>query len=174
MTSKPDPMHTTVTGVFPNQRLASLATRNLVSAGFRPDEVQVVDASTPARHEFIERSTLDTKRAVILGLVFGAIGGALAGAALAGVFGLWQAVVVGGLAAGAGGAVLGLFVGRSTKSQVQEELEHQVDAGTVLVSVSTDSAHGAGLQGLLAKEGGSSMVSTPASFTAGVLPASPN
>ena len=173
MTSTPDAMHTTVTGVFRNQQIASLAAGNLVNAGFRPDQVQIINASTPARHEFIDKRTVDAKRAVILGVLFGAIGGALAGAALASVFGLVLATVVGGLSAAAGGAVLGLMVGRSTRSQVQEELEHQVDDGTVLVSVTTDSAHGPGLLELLAKEGGSSMVSTPASFTAGVLPASP-
>jgi hypothetical protein len=173
MTSTPDSTHTTVTGVFPNQQLASLAAGSLVKAGFRPDQVQVIDSSTPSRHEFIQTKTVDAKRGVILGVVFGAIGGTLAGAAMASVFGV-LAAVVGGIAAAAGGAVLGLVVGRSTKSQVQEELEHQVDAGTVLVSVSTDSANGANLVDVLAKDGGSSMVSTPTSFTTGVIPASPN
>jgi len=174
MTSTPDPAHTTVTGVFPNQQLASVAAGNLVSAGYRAEQVHVVHAGTPGRHEFIRERTADTRRAVMLGALFGAAGGALAGAVLWSAFGFVQAVAVGGLAAALGGAALGLLVGRSTKSQVQDELEHQVDSGTVLVSVTADSAHAAMLLELLAKDGGSSIVSSPTAFTAGVLPASAN
>lgn len=163
-------MDTTVTGMFPSKKLASLAAESLVRAGFRRDQVRVVSATTPDRHQFINKKTADAKRAVILGIVFGAIGGVLAGASLAGVFGLVRASVVGGLAVAAGGALLGLAVGRSTKSQVRDELEHQVDAGTVLVSVTTDETRGPSALELLTQEGGTSMVSTAATFTAAVLP----
>jgi outer membrane lipoprotein SlyB len=167
-------MDTTVTGIFQSKKLASLATKRLVSAGFRPDQLRVVDSGSPDRHVFIDKKTSGTRRAVILGVVLGATGGALAGAALAGVFGLVQATLAGGLAVAAGGALLGCVVGRSTKSQIQDELEHQVDAGTVLVSVTTDSTHGPSAMHLLAKEGDPSMVATAASFTAAVLPTNQN
>ena len=166
-------METTVTGIFPNQRLASLAASRLVSAGLRPDQVRVVNSATPDRHEFIDKRTSNTKRAVILGTVFGATGGVLAGVACAEVFGLVPATVVGGLALGAGGALLGLWNGRVTTSQVQDEVEHQVDAGTVLVSVTTDITNRPSVLELLAKEGGTSIVSTATSFSAGVLPGTP-
>lgn len=167
-------MDTTVTGIFSNQQVATLAAATLVRAGFRPDQVRVVHASTPDRHDFIGKKASDTKRAVLLGALFGAAGGALAGAALGGAFGLVRASVVGGLAVAAGGALLGLWIGRATTGQIQDELENQVLAGTVLVSVTTDSDSKLSALDLLAKEGGTSIVSTAASFTAGVVPTVPS
>lgn len=164
-------MNTIVTGLFPNRRRAMLAAKNLMHAGFQPAEVRLVNAKTPGRHEFIDEMAADTKRSVILGVSFGAFGGVVAGAALAGVFGLVQATVVGGLAIAVGGAVLGWLVGRATTTQVRDELEHQIDGGMVLVSVSTDSAHGPEAVDLLAGIGDGTMVSTAATFTAGVVPA---
>jgi hypothetical protein len=166
-------MDTTVTGVFPNQAQASLAANRLAAAGFGRSQVRVVDAATPDRHAFIDDRTSDARRAVVMGIVFGIVGGGLAGAALGGVFGLLQATLVGGLATAAGGAFLGLVVGRTTKGQVRDELEHQVDTGTVLVSVTTDGEHEVLVQGLLSQHGGTGMVSTATSFTAGVLPVVP-
>jgi len=152
-------MNTTVTGLFQNQRLASLAAIQLLGAGFRREQLRVVGACTPDRHEFIATKTSDTKQAV----VFGALAGALTGAALATVFGLVLATVVGGIAISVAGAILGLLIGRATASQVQDEVEHQVESGTVLVSVTTDRQHAPTVLELLAKEGGTSMVSTAAS-----------
>jgi uncharacterized membrane protein YeaQ/YmgE (transglycosylase-associated protein family) len=166
-------METTVTGMFPNKRLASQAAVRLLTVGFRADQVHVVDRRTPDRHAFIADRTAATRRAVLLGIVFGAIGGTLAGAAFASTFGLLLAILLGGVAAAVGGALLGLLVGRSTTSQVKEELEHQVDGGTVLVSVTADREQEPILMELLAKEGGSSLVSTAASFTGGVVPTTP-
>jgi len=166
-------MDTTVTGMFPNKTAAAVAAASLVQAGFASGQIRVVDANTRDRHQFIDKKTSGAKRAVILGITFGAIGGSLAGALLASVLGLGQAALLGGLAVAGGGALLGLAVGRSTKSQVQDELEHQVDAGTVLVSVITDEARGSSALELLAKEGGTSVVSTATTFTAAVLPATP-
>jgi len=166
-------MDTTATGMFPNQLTASLAAECLVKAGFRTDQVRVVGANTRDRHEFIDAKTSDAKRAVVLGITFGAVGGAVAGALLASVLGLGLAALFGGLLGALGGALLGLAVGRSTKSQVQGEIEHQVDAGTVLVSVLTDEARVTRALELLAKEGGTSVVSTAVSFTAAVLPTTP-
>jgi len=78
--------------------------------------------------------------------------------------------VLGGLAVAAGGAVLGLWVGHATTSQIQTELENQVDAGIGFVSVTTESPLGPDLLGLLAKEGGTSVVTTPTTLAASVLP----
>jgi hypothetical protein len=162
---------TTVTGMFADRQAASLATASLLAAGFRSDQVRVVHAGTRDRHQFIAARTADAKRAVLLGAAAGALGGTLAGVWLAPVLGWVQALSFAGLGT-LGGALLGLVVGRSTKSQVQDEMEHQVDAGVVLVSVSVvaDAARGASALELLAKAGGSSVVSTAASFTAAVLP----
>ncbi len=85
----PDPMHTTVTGLLPNQRLADRAAHNLVLAGFPEERVRGVHAGTLSRHEFIEATTVDGKRAVILGTTFGAIGGIVAGVAVGSVFGFF-------------------------------------------------------------------------------------
>jgi hypothetical protein len=166
-------MKTKVTGVFPDQAQASHAVERLSNAGFGFDQVREVNAATSDRHELIGERTADARRAAIMGTVFGVVAGALTGAALGGLFGLWQASLVGGLAAAAGGALLGFLVGRTTKGQVQDELEHQVDAGTVLVSVTTDGEHEAAVRELLSGQGGTSMVSTATSFTAGVLPTDP-
>lgn len=166
-------MDTTVTGLFPDRQAASLAAARLVMAGFTDDQVRVVHSNTRDRHEFIDGKTSDAKRAVLLGITFGAVGGTVAGALLATMLGMVQAALLGGLAIAGGGALLGLAVGRSTKSQIQAELENEVDAGSVLVSVTTDDALSARALELLAKEGGASVVSTAASFTAAVLTTTP-
>jgi outer membrane lipoprotein SlyB len=166
-------MDTTVTGMFPDQTAAALAAEGLVRAGFRTDQVRIVSAATRDRHQFIDGKTADAKRAVMLGLGMGAVGGAAAGALLTSVLGFGLTALAGGLAAAMGGAVLGLIVGRTTKSQVRDEIEHQVGAGNVLVSVITDEVRLASAMEVLAKEGGSSVVSTSATFTAAVLPTTP-
>jgi hypothetical protein len=79
-------------------------------------------------------------------------------------------IVLGGLVGAVGGLVLGLLVGRATTSQVEEEIEHQVDLGAVLVSVTTTSHDGPRAMELLARHGGANLVSTAASFAGGVLP----
>jgi hypothetical protein len=122
-------MDTTVTGMFPSQSAAALAAARLVAAGFRSDQIRVVDADSRDRHRMIDETT--------------------------------------------SGVVLGLVVGRSTKSQVQDELEHQVEAGAVLVNVVTDDARTAIALRLLAEAGGTSVVSTAASFTAAGVPSTP-
>lgn len=163
-------MQTTVTGMFSNQQLASLAASRLARAGFTEARVQLVDASTPARHEFIESKTADTKRAVLLGLALGSAGGLLAGAALGGVFGLAPGLLLCVLAGAIGGATLGLIVGRSTTSQIRDELENQVEAGSVLLSVTADCERESELLKFLAAEKGIGIVSTASSFTAAALP----
>src|SRR5688572_10589928 len=150
-------MDTTVTGLFQTQSMASLATTKLIDAGFGPEQIRIVDAESPDRHEVLGERAADTKRGVVLGIGIGMLLGVVAGAALGSVFGMVPAVL-GGTAVGLlGGTVLGLLVGRATTTQVQDELEHQVDAGTVMVTVKTDGAHAPQAVSLLAKEGGTSM-----------------
>ncbi len=161
-------MDTTVTGIFPDRQLAAEAVAHLREAGFRA--VRVVDGSARDRHEFIRARTADTRRAVGFGAVFGTLVGLLTGALLGGVFEPAASIVVGGIVGALGGTILGLLVGRTTTTQVGDELEHQVDAGNVLVSVTTDSVQGQKALELLAKHGAVNMVSTAASFRAGVLP----
>ena len=50
-------MDTTVTGIFQSQKLASLATKSLVDAGFPPDQLRGVDSGSPHRHAFIDTKT---------------------------------------------------------------------------------------------------------------------
>jgi outer membrane lipoprotein SlyB len=166
-------MQKTVTGMFPDHQTACRAAARLLTAGFRTDQVRVVDATTNDRHHFIAATTADARRAVILGIVCGAVVGAVAGALLGPSLGIAHAPLYGGLATALGGELMGLAIGRSTKSQVRDEMEHQVAAGSVIVSVTTDEAHGGSALALLAKEGSSSVVSTATSFTAAGLPTTP-
>lgn len=166
-------MDTTVTGMFPSHRAAAVAAARLVAAGFRSDQIRVVDADSRDRHRMIDETTSGATRGIMLGGLFGAIGGSLAGVLMQSLLGMGNATVVGALVGTIGGGVLGLVVGRSTKSQVQNELEHQVEAGAVLVNVVTDDAGAGSALHLLAEEGGTSVVSTAASFTAAGVPNTP-
>lgn len=166
-------MDTTVTGLFSGRDRASAATLRLLGLGFRPEQIRVVNADTPDRHEAIHEQVADTKRAVRFGLVFGPVAGGIAGGALFGVFGSWSSFGVGCLVGLVGGAILGTLVGRTTTTQVKDEIEHQVDAGTVLVTVTTDSANARPALDLLAAEGATGIVATATSYTGGVLPADP-
>jgi len=165
-------MDTTVTALFPSRDRASAATERLLNLGYRPEQIRVVNADSPDRHEAIEAEVADTKRGVRLGLVFGPIAGGVAGA-LFGGFDSWWSFAVGCVVGLIGGGVLGTLVGRTTSTQVKDEIEHQVDTGTVLVTVTTDGANAQGALDLLAKEGGSGLVATATSYTGGVLPADP-
>jgi outer membrane lipoprotein SlyB len=163
-------MDTTVTGIFPDRQLATAAVAHLREAGFPEERVRIVDNQARDRHEFIRSRTADTKRAVTFGIVFGTLVGGATGALLSGVFAPVPSIVIGALVGAVGGAVLGTLVGRATTTQIGDEIEHQVDAGNVLVSVTTDSEHGQRALEVLAKDGAVNMVSTAASFRAGVLP----
>ena len=166
-------MDTTVTGMFPSHSAAAVAAARLVAAGFRSDQIRVVDADSRDRHRMIDETTSGATRGIMLGGLFGAIGGSLAGFLMQSFLGMSYATVVGTLVGTIGGVVLGLVVGRSTKSQVQDELEHQVESGAVLVNVVTDDAGSGSALHLLAEEGGTSVVSTAASFTAAAVPNTP-
>lgn len=163
-------MNTSITGVFPDHRQASLAAASLLRFGFRDDQVRVVGGDTQNRHAFIHRRSADARRAAWMGTALGTCCGVVAGALLATPLGIPLAALWCGLAGAAGGAVLGLVVGRSTTSQIEGELENQVNAGAILVSVTTDEVRGSTVVSLLEKAGGSSIASSFISFTAGVLP----
>jgi outer membrane lipoprotein SlyB len=163
-------MDTTVTGIFPDRQLAATAVAHLREAGFAAAQVRVVDERSRDRHEFVRDRTADTRRAVGFGIAFGTLVGGVAGALLSGVFAPVPSIVVGALVGALGGTVLGTLVGRATTTQVGDEIEHQLDAGNVLVSVETDSERGQRALELLARDGAVNMVSTATSFRAGVLP----
>lgn len=163
-------MDTTVTGIFPDHKLADEAVSHLKSVGFRPEQLRVVDSEAHDRHEFVEARTADTKRAVVFGIAFGTLAGFTTGALLTSVFAPPAPLLVGALVGAVGGTILGSMVGRATSTQMGTELEHQLDGGTVLVSITTDSEHGQKALEVLAKDGAVNMVSTAATFRAGVLP----
>lgn len=166
-------MDTTVTGLFPSRDRASAATERLLHLGFRPEQIRVVNADSPDRHEAIDEQVADTKRAVRFGLLFGPLAGGIAGGALFSVFDSWSSFAVGCVVGLLGGAILGTLVGRATTTQVKDEVEHQVDAGIVVVTVSTDGPSSERALELLAAEGATGIVATAASYTGGVLPAHP-
>lgn len=164
-------MTQSVTGIFADRGAAETATHSLVAAGFRRDQIHILDARNLGRRSWIARRIVDTKRAVLLGLFVGGAGGAIAGMLLgSNGTAVLTATALGCGVAALGGALLGTVVGRSTSSQIQSELEHEVDAGKVLVSVTTDEAHAALLGSILAREGHSCVVSSTTSFRAAILP----
>lgn len=163
-------MDTTVTGIFPDHQLASLAVAHLQAAGFPVPEMRVIDADAYDRHEFVSARTADTMRGWQFGIIFGPVLGLVAGVLLSGVLGLLLAIAFGALVGIVGGTILGLLVGRATTTQIKDEIEHQIDSGAVLVSVNTDAEHSPKALEVLARDGAVNMVSTAASFRAGVLP----
>lgn len=163
-------MNRTVTGIFADRAEADRIHHALLAAGFHPGQVRVLDREHLGRRSWFERRIASTGRAVMLGTVVGSLGGAIAGVQL-GLFGGGPvaAALLGGAVLGFGGALLGVVIGRSTSSQIRAELVSAVDAGRVLVSVTTDPAHAPLLQSILAKEGGSSIEAGLAHFRASVL-----
>jgi hypothetical protein len=166
-------MKTTITGMFPDHQLARLAVANLRSVGFRRRQVRIVDAAARDRHEFIAERTGVARRVWRFGLIFGPAAGLLAGVLLSGMFAPLSAIVVGVTIGSLGGLALSLVVGRTTATQMREEIEHQVEVGTVLVSVRTDGAHSSQARSVMADGGAVNMVSSVAAFRAGVLPVAP-
>lgn len=160
-------MDTKVTGLFPNRRMANRAVAGLVAAGLQPEHVRLIDASTPDRHAFIDDRSSDAKRGAKLGLAYGLAGAAVLAAVVGGVYGHYVVALLGGPIVTATGAVLGFWIGTTTTSQVNAEMEADVDGGTVLVGVTTDRAHRAVVAGALAEYGGTTMISTPAGFLVG-------
>lgn len=168
-------MNKSVTGIFADRSTAELATANLLAVGFRRQQVAILDASNLGRRSWIAIRIANTKRAMLLGAMLGGIGGAIAGSML-GTSGGKVALLslVAGVMLAGGGAALGTLVGKSTARQVQAELEHQVDAGRVLVSVTTDDAHAALLGSILARGGSPYVVSTRTGSIAATLAGNPD
>ncbi len=166
-------MNTIVTCLFQDREHASAANRRLVEAGYTVGQMRTIEARTPDRLAFITLRTSDGRRAAVLGAVFGCIGGFAAGALLGMHSGIWQAALIGAAVATVGGTLLGILVGFVTASQMKNELDSLVQAGTVLVSVTSDAAHSPDLIGLMVRHGGAAMVSSATTFTAGALASEP-
>jgi hypothetical protein len=159
-------METCVTGIFSDRATANAVTRALVAVGFRRDNVEILDASSVGQRRRLARRMADAQRAMITGALLGGVGGC--GSALFAGAGI-AVVIAAGLALALGGAALGLVIGRSTTSQIRTELQRELEAGRVLVTVTTDAAHSALLTSILAGDGGASVVSSRASFRAAIL-----
>jgi hypothetical protein len=71
-----------------------------------------------------------------------------------------EAVVIGGGVATLCGSLIGILVGLVTACLMNNEIERMLQAGTVLVSVTSDAAHGSHLIGLMVGDGGATMVSS--------------
>ena len=170
-------MPTTITGLFADDRSAADATARLTELGVPAEQVQTIDAGTRGVHGMIAARCTDTRRAILLGVLFGGLGGALSGGLFGSGFGTWSAIgtgaAIGAAVIALGGALLGLWIGRSTASQIRDEMENQVASGTVLVSMTTDDERDMIPMAILAPLGGTSMVSTSTTFTAGILPTAP-
>ena len=152
-------METTVTGVFSTQDAARAAEVRLGDAGFAQDDIEHIDSGTPNRHQLIGEETSDLMRGAVLGAGVGALGMAIGGVAMAGPIGLFEmslvlATLVFGARGAMGGLVIGLLVGSATGHQVQEEYEHMIDAGGVLLAVNTDQSHATRAEQVLAEAGG--------------------
>ena len=149
-------MTQSVTGIFSDRAGAERATLDLVAAGFRRDHVAILDASN-----------LEPRSWIAVRIAGGGLVGASLATAHPAATMLGAALLLGG-----GGALLGTLVGRSTESQLQSELENEVAAGRVLVSVTTDAAHAGLLGTILARTGRPSVVTTSTRFVAAALPGS--
>lgn len=160
-------MTKTITGIFANRVTAELAVTDLAAIGFRADRVAILDDKHLGRSGWIARRIADTWRAISLGAVVGAGGGVILGAALGA--GSLSFVSISTMMLALGGALLGALVGRSTESQMQAELESEVAAGRVLVSVISDEDHASMLGRILARSGRPCVVSTRTGFVAAVL-----
>jgi hypothetical protein len=134
----------------------------LAQQGFAREDVMLVTADTPHRHELIGEETGDASRGAIVGVAVGGLGSLLAGAAISSLFdaGLLVGGVVGALLGACAGGVIGLLVGSGTGHMVQEEYEHLLESGAVLLAVNTDRAHGANAQRLLAEAGATAVSSS--------------
>lgn len=151
-------MKTTVTCMCRDHEHAVSTKLRLVGAGYAPLQMRIVEAATPDRLAFIALRTRDGWRAAILGAVFAGIGGIAAGAVLGLQSGVLEAAVVGGGVAIVCGSLIGTFVGLVTAHLMNNEIERMLQAGTVLVSVTSDAAHGSHLMGLMVGNGGAKML----------------
>ncbi|MGE3175619.1 MAG: hypothetical protein AB7O97_23555 [Planctomycetota bacterium] len=154
-------METTVTGMFADLDGAERAVGELERAGVARDAVAVITRETDNRHRLLGEETSDVARGALLGAVVGGVGMALGGLAMAELFDLHPALAVlgFGVLGAAAGTAIGVLIGSATGHQVQEEYEHLIDSGRVLLAVHGDAASAARVQGLLAQQG-AEMLST--------------
>jgi hypothetical protein len=158
-------METTVTGLFENAGAAQRAVHDLGAAGFLPASIAVITSDTADRHHLIGEETSDSARGAVIGVAVGGVGMAIGGIVMAvppvdlfEMHPVLAALLFGALGA-LGGLVIGVLVGSATGHMVQEEYEHLIDNGAVLLAVNTDGAHAARAHAVLASAGGT-MLST--------------
>ena len=153
-------METTVTGLFANANEVQQAQRELAEAGFAPAAITVITRDTDNRHELLGEETSDAARGVMLGAVVGGVGMAIGGAAITMLpampfeFHPLVGLLLGAVFGAATGALIGLLVGSATGHQVQEQYEHLIEAGNVLVAVNTDRVHAQKAHDVLQRLGG--------------------
>ena len=156
-------METTVSGLFTDAATAERAERELAKNGFDPHQIRVLTQRTENLHELLGEETSDAVRGALLGGAVGAVGAAIAGAALTlpplSVFEAhWLvAAIVGALIGGVVAALIGLLIGSATGHQVQEEYEHLIARGGRVIAVHTDAAHAARAFEELAQSGGTQL-----------------
>ena len=156
-------METTITGLFATEAAAQKARLELEAAGFAAEHTMVITDETDHRHELLGEETSDAARGGRLGALVGAIGMGIGSAALAlPPLSVFQshfviAALFGALAGGVTGGLIGLLVGSATGHQVQEEYEHGIERGGVVVAVNTDRRHAAKAHEVLARAGGQSL-----------------
>ncbi|MBK8097007.1 MAG: hypothetical protein IPK26_07865 [Planctomycetes bacterium] len=154
-------METTVTGVFADPQAAQRAMQMLGAAGFAQERIDRIDHDTPDYHHKVGQETSDLARGAMLGAALCAAGSAIAGAGLSAIweFTLLHGALLGAVVGAVVGAAVGLLIGSATGHQVQEEYEHMLEGGAVLLAVNTDGAHAAKARAVLAQAGGT-MLST--------------
>ncbi|HEX8493206.1 MAG TPA: hypothetical protein VF658_10230 [Pyrinomonadaceae bacterium] len=126
----------TVAGIFNSRSDAERAAANLQSAGFAPENINLlspgmtdeeVDATVPTTET--EQPGMGTAMGGTVGAALGAAGGATIGAAAASLFvpGIGPVLAIGLLGAallGAGGATIGAATGGAVEEEIAPELPH--------------------------------------------------
>src|SRR5262249_13401852 len=132
-----DAMETTVTGVFADEARGRAVMEQFVQQGFAREDLMLVTADTPCCHQLLCEETGDASRGAIVGVAVGGLGSLLAGAAISSLFdtSMLAGGAVGALLGACAGGVIGLLVGSGTGHMVQEEYEHLLASGAVLLAV---------------------------------------
>ncbi len=142
-------METTVTGLFPDSATATRARQDLLAAGFPPEAITTLTRETKGLHDLLGEETSDALRGAAIGAGTGAVGLAVAAAAMSplalGVFEAhWALAAPAGAAiGGAIGGVIGFLIGSATGHQVQEQYEVLIENGAQALAVNTDGRHAA-------------------------------
>jgi hypothetical protein len=155
-------VETTITGILASREQATEVVRQIEAAGVPHAAIAQITKDTPNRHAILGKETADLARGIYLGGIVGGIGGVVAGAAMTTLVPSFPlspvtgALVFGVLGAIAGGGI-GVLVGSATGHQVQEEYEHMLEHGGVLVAVNTDRVHATRVYDLLHAAGASAL-----------------